>query len=87
MPVTWSGNAWQWWANSPMSRHSSVPAPGDIAVYGPNYPGSDGYGHVAVVIGVQSANQFEVSEMNYLGTGIVDERTSDAAYVLGFIEP
>ena len=87
VPVSWSGNAWQWWANSPASRHSSAPAPGDIAVYGPNYPGSDGYGHVAVVIGVQSADQFEVSEMNYLGTGMVDERTSDDSYVLGFIEP
>lgn len=87
VPVSWSGNAWQWWANSPASRHSSTPARGDIVVYGTDYPGSNGYGHVAVVIGVKSANQFDVSEMNFVGTGIVDERTSDASYVLGFITP
>ncbi|MDR2985341.1 MAG: CHAP domain-containing protein [Nocardiopsaceae bacterium] len=85
VPVSWSGNAWQWWANSPASRHSATPAPGDIVVYGPDYPGSNGYGHVAVVIGAQSADRFEVSEMNELGLSIVDERASDASYVEGFI--
>lgn len=87
VPVSWSGNAWQWWANSPPSRHASAPAPGDIVVYGPNYPGSNGFGHVGVVIGVQSANEFEISEMNFTAVGVVDQRTSDDSYVLGFIKP
>ena len=72
--VTWSGNAADWWANSPVTLHMSQPAVGSLAVwkagtaYGP-------YGHVAVVIAVQQ-NSFTVSEMNYSGHGVVDQRVT-----------
>lgn len=84
VPVSWNGNASDWWANSPAVRHSATPAIGDIVVYGPG----DGYsvfGHVAVVIGVQAAAGFTVSEMDFVAVGLVDERQSNMQDVLGFI--
>lgn len=72
--VTWSGNATDWWANSPGNLHMSQPAVGSIAVWraGTAY---GMYGHVAIVIAVQQ-NSFTVSEMNYRGVGIVDQRVT-----------
>jgi surface antigen len=58
---------------------------GEIVVYGPGN-GYSAYGHVALVVGVHQGG-YEVSEMNYLGVGVVDEREApwpDGA-VEGFI--
>jgi surface antigen len=87
-PVAWSGNADQWWANAAAAGapETQTPAAGDVVVYG----AGDGYsdlGHVAYVVQVDPAGTFVVSEMNYVGVGLVDERTSSMAGVLGFIEP
>lgn len=84
-PVTWSGNAADWWQNSPASQHRSSPAAGEIVVYGPGH-GYSTFGHVAVIIAVNQSG-FVVSEMNYLSVAVVDERQApwpDAA-VEGFI--
>lgn len=84
-PVTWSGNAWQWWQNSPASQHRSSPAAGEIVVYGPGH-GYSSFGHVALIVAVDQGG-FVVSEMNYLGVAVVDQRESpwpDAA-VEGFV--
>ncbi|MBO0708271.1 MAG: CHAP domain-containing protein [Candidatus Dormibacteraeota bacterium] len=84
-PVTWSGNAWQWWQNSPASQHRSSPAPGEIVVYGPGH-GYSSFGHVALIIAVNPGG-YVVSEMNYLSVAVVDQRQApwpDAA-VEGFI--
>ncbi len=71
-PVSWSGNAWQWWQNSPASQHRSSPSAGEIVVYGPG-DGYSPFGHVALVVAVNQGG-FLVSEMNYLGVGVVDDR-------------
>lgn len=87
-PVTWHGNAWEWWANAAAAgaQEAQTPAVGDAVVYGQGNGYSD-LGHVAFVIQVNPGGTFVVSEMNYLGEGLVDERTSSMADVLGFIEP
>ena len=71
-PVSWSGDAWQWWQNSPASQHRSAPAAGEIVVYGPGH-GYSVFGHVALIIAVNEGG-FMVSEMNYLGVAVVDQR-------------
>jgi hypothetical protein len=82
------GDAWEWLGNA--AAHglatSTEPTPGSIVVYARG-DGYSTYGHVALVIGVQ-AGSFTVSEMNYVGLGVVDERTSpwpDPTHVEGFI--
>ncbi len=87
-PVSWSGNAYQWWANAAAAgaQETQTPAAGDAVVYGQGNGYSD-FGHVAWVVQVNPGGTFVVSEMNYLGLGLVDERTSSMADVLGFIEP
>ncbi len=82
------GDAWQWLGNA--AAHglatSAEPTLGSIVVYGRG-GGYSAYGHVALVIGVQPGS-FTVSEMNYVGLGVVDERTSlwpDPRHVEGFI--
>jgi surface antigen len=77
MPL--DGNAKDWWSTLPLA-HSSSPSAGEIVVYG--WPP---YGHVAVVEG--GGVPFPVTEMNYLGAGIVDRRMSDMSGVLGFLRP
>lgn len=85
--VTWHGDAWQWLANGAAHGEatSSGPAYGSIVVYRAG-AGYSVFGHVGLVVGVHGSS-FTVSEMNYLGLGIVDLRESpwpDAA-VEGFI--
>lgn len=79
------GNASDWWANAAAHGlpESQTPAIGSVVVYGAG-GGYSSDGHVAVVIAI-SGQTFAVTEMNYLGLGIVDERTSSMADVLGFI--
>ncbi len=71
------GDGWQWLGNAAAQgmRTSSQPEVGAIVVYRAS-PGYDVvHGHVAVVIAVGAAS-FRVSEMNYLGLGVVDDRDS-----------
>jgi surface antigen len=85
--VTWSGNAADWWDNSPANLHVSTPVVGEIVVYGSGN-GYSSLGHVALVIQVSGQN-FQVSEMNYLGVGVVDDRWDELGPgrdILGFIK-
>jgi surface antigen len=74
--VNWGGDAYQWWANAAAAGHAegSTPAVGAIVVWPPDSGGASDAGHVAYVtaISVPGAgypNNFEVSEMNYYGSG------------------
>ena len=73
--VTWNGNGGEWLLNAAaVGRPSSAtPQYEAIAVYpvGSTY---GQYGHVALVIGV-TPTSYTVSEMNYKGLGVVDQRT------------
>ena len=71
------GDGWQWLANAAAAGMvtSSQPSVGAIAVYRAS-PGYDAvHGHLAVVIAI-GPTFFRVSEMNYAGLGVVDERDS-----------
>jgi hypothetical protein len=86
--VTWSGNADEWIANAAARgvAVSSTPTLGAIAVYaaGSGYDQRDG--HVAIVTAVVPG-AYTISEMNYLGAGVVDARSVPwpDPRVLGFI--
>jgi peptidoglycan DL-endopeptidase CwlO len=86
--VTWSGNAAQWAANAAAQGIAllAAPAVGAIAVWPPGHGYDAQDGHVAVVTSV-SPTSYTVSEMNYLGPGVVDARTIawPDPRVLGFI--
>lgn len=75
-PVSWSGNATDWYDNAIATGASVSPTPriGSIAVWRAS-PGYPTYGHVAIVTGVGGGGSFTVSEMNFVGLGIVDTRT------------
>ena len=85
--VTWNGNANVWIIGALLKGApiASVPSVGAIVVYGAGNGYSD-VGHVAIVVAAQP-DQYTVSEMNYLGLGIVDERTIawPDSHILGFI--
>jgi surface antigen len=84
--VTWSGNAGEWWQNARWSRpEGEVPVAGAVVVFqGPGYSYD---GHVAYVDSVNADGSFVVSEMNYDGWGVVDQRTVQAndPSIVGFI--
>lgn len=70
--IPWNGNAWQWFgaAQSYGMATGSRPRPGAIMVtWESRY-----YGHVAIVEAVYGDGSYLISEMNYRGLGIVDQR-------------
>lgn len=79
------GNAADWYANAAARglQETETPTVGSVAVYAAGN-GYSSLGHVAYVVAV-SGNTFTVSEMNYLGVWMVDERTSSLSDVEGFI--
>jgi surface antigen len=86
--VPWNGDAWQWWYNARLYGYEEgqVPEVGAIVVFG--ISAWSPVGHVAYVESVHSDGSFTISEMNYVGWGIVDYRTirSTAGQdILGFI--
>jgi hypothetical protein len=86
--VTWSGDAWEWYANAAAAGYtvSSSPSVGAIAVFARNANDGGDWGHVAVVLGV-GPNSFVITEMNWDGRSVVDRRTlpTDVAGLTGFI--
>lgn len=86
------GNAYQWLGNAQRAGFQTIgptlsPPVGSIAVWGPQLPGSGGFGHVAEVVGT-SATGFQVSEENWLGVNRTDIRNvSNVADLSGFILP
>jgi surface antigen len=73
--VTWSGNGGEWLLNAAAKGYatSAYPRLRAIAVYPPGAAYTN-YGHVAVVIG-RTPTSYTVSEMNYRGLWVVDQRT------------
>lgn len=78
-----AGNAWTWFGAAQAAGWATgyTPAPGAIMV-----TWESGWGHVALVEAVYG-NTFTVSEMNYVGWGVVSSRTITTSSVplIGFI--
>ena len=74
--VTWGGNANQWLRNAKAQgvQEGTEPLPGAIVVTNDSIR----YGHVAIVEQV-TGDSIVVSEMNYKGKGIIDQRTISIA--------
>jgi hypothetical protein len=87
-PVLWNGNANEWLsaARTVGAFTSSTPSLGAIVVYAAATPYDRAFGHVAIVTDV-GLGTYTVSEMNYLGHGVVDARTVQwpDGHVEGFI--
>ena len=70
--IPWNGDAWMWYGNARAAGWStgSSPRVGAIMVtWESRY-----YGHVAIVDAVYGDGSYVISEMNYRGLGIVDQR-------------
>ena len=84
IPVPWLGNAWEWYGQAQAFGWATgqSPRPGSIMV-----TWESGYGHVAIVESVNSDGSWRVSEMNFVGWGVVSQRTIAPGKVplIGFI--
>ena len=82
--VPWMGNAIEWFSNAHAMGfpEGQTPKVGAIMV-----TRESGYGHVAYVESVDGDGGFTVSEMNYKGFGVVDQRhfNSNPSFLVGFI--
>ncbi|MFN2462784.1 MAG: CHAP domain-containing protein [Candidatus Dormibacteria bacterium] len=70
--IPWNGDAWMWFGNARAAGYAtgSTPRVGAVMVtWESRY-----YGHVALVDAVYGDGSYVVSEMNYRGLGIVDQR-------------
>jgi len=74
--VTWNGNAWEWAATAADAGRPEgmTPRVGSIVVFGPG-GGYSSFGHVAYVVAVDGSHTFTIDEGNFLGLGVVDQRT------------
>jgi LysM repeat protein len=83
-PVPWMGNAWQWYGAAVAAGWSTgqTPKVGAIMVTWESV-----YGHVAYVESVGTDGSWSVSEMNFVGWGMVDLRHINKGGVplIGFI--
>jgi hypothetical protein len=68
------GDGGNWYANAVRDGIATSHKPSVGAVVSYSGPGWSTHGHVALVKGVRPDGSFVVSEMNYLGWGIVSER-------------
>jgi hypothetical protein len=86
--VTWSGDAWEWYANAAGQGYpvSALPSVGAIVVFARSGSDAGGWGHVGLVLTV-AATTVQISEMNYRGRFVVDEREVALAGsgIIGFI--
>jgi len=85
--IPFNGNAWQWYGNAQAIgwQVGSTPRPGSVMVTWE----SRVYGHVAYVEKVNDDGSWIVTEMNWLGVGVIDQRTVKPGQVplIGFIYP
>jgi hypothetical protein len=86
--VSWSGDAWEWYANAASQGYavSGLPSVGAVVVFARSSNDGGEWGHVAVVLAV-AAMTVQISEMNYSGRFVVDERDVALAGsgIIGFI--
>jgi LysM repeat protein len=84
--VTWLGDAYQWYGNAQAQGYpvGASPQPGSIMV-----TWESGLGHVAYVETVYPDGSWLVSEANYRGFGVTDQRLIKPGQVplIGFIYP
>jgi hypothetical protein len=84
------GNADNWLSSGEAAglATSKTPAPGDIAVFSSAFPGSSGYGHVAVVTGL-NGDEFSVAQGNVEGLDVASagEYSDSSPYLEGFLVP
>lgn len=82
--VPWTGDAWQWYGEAQAYgwKTGQTPRVGAIMV-----TWESGWGHVAYVESVHPNGSWTVSEMNYTGWALIDERTIRPGQVplIGFI--
>lgn len=74
--VTWSGDAWEWFANAATQGYAEAqePSVGAIVVFARGDTPATSFGHVAVVVGIDD-NSVRVTEMNIDHAFVVDRRT------------
>ena len=87
VPIPWLGNAWQWYSAAQAAGWpvGATPRVGAVMVdWESRY-----YGHVAYVEAVNADGSWVVSEMNYIGWGVIDQRTIHPGQVplIGFFYP
>lgn len=82
VPDNW-GNANEWAVSAAAQGYtvSDTPKVGAIAQTG----GDSSLGHVAIVSSINDDGSFTVSEMNYYGLGVIDERITSTAEFQSFI--
>ena len=82
--VPWLGNAWEWFSQAQAFGWPTGQSPRAGAIM---VTWESGYGHVAIVERVNADGSWTVSEMNFIGWGIVDQRTISPGRVplIGFI--
>lgn len=80
------GNATDWAASAAARgfQETATPTVGSVVVYRAGAHYSE-FGHVAIVIAVYSPYSFLVSEMNFVGFDVVDQRVSNLVDVEAFI--
>lgn len=92
--VPWLGNAKDWYsaARAMGYKEGTLPVPGAIVVFRPGVDGVSSLGHVAYVEAVGPAEgvptgSFKVSEMNFAGWNVVDDRviSNASSSIEGFI--
>lgn len=83
-PVPWLGDAWQWYGQAQAYGWATGQAPRAGAIM---VTWESGWGHVAIVERVNPDGSWLVSEMNFVGWGIVSQRTIRPGQVplIGFI--
>jgi surface antigen len=83
--VPWTGDAWMWYGGAKAMGYpeGQVPEPGAIMVTWESLI----YGHVAYVEQVNADGSFVISEMNFKGWNMIDERTLHVKDVplIGFV--
>jgi surface antigen len=85
--IPWHGNAWTWYQSAQTAgwQVGATPRVGSIMVTWE----SPTFGHVAYVEAINADGSWVVSEMNYVGLGVIDQRVVRAGQVrlIGFIYP
>ena len=83
-PVPWLGDAWQWYGQAQAYGWATGQAPRAGAIMD---TWESGWGHVAIVEKVNPDGSWLVSEMNFIGFGVISQRTIYPGKVplIGFI--
>jgi surface antigen/LysM repeat protein len=87
VPIPWNGDAWTWYGSAQAAGWAvgSTPRVGAIMVTWE----SRIFGHVSYVEAINADGSWIVSEMNYVGLGVIDQRMVRAGSVplIGFVYP